>query len=145
MALANGDLRAVVAQYPIFALGVQGHALRSTGEKQGRRAADPGESASMVRAMQRRKSCEIVTTGFGIRVGGFAHGAVSRRPPVSLDTMVPRTGGYACDVGVWNLSIVQGPFSVAPSQTISLSYDSQLLHRCMPPLSLMGVGTHTRR
>jgi hypothetical protein len=70
MALANGDLRAVVAQYPIFALGVQGHALRSTGEKQGRRAADPGESASMVRAMQRRKSCEIVTTGFGIRVGG---------------------------------------------------------------------------
>jgi hypothetical protein len=145
MALANGDLRAVVAQYPIFALGVQGHALRSTGEKQGRRAADPGESASMVRAMQRRKSCEIVTTGFGIRGWEFAHGAVSRRPPVSLDTMVPRTGGYACDVGVWNLSIVQGPFSVAPSQTISLSYDSQLLHRCMPPLSLMGVGTHTRR
>jgi hypothetical protein len=41
------------------------------------------------------------------------HGAVSRRPPVSLNTMVPRTGGYPYDVGVWDLSIIQGPFSVA--------------------------------
>jgi hypothetical protein len=47
-----------------------------------------------------------------------AHGAVTRRPPISLDTMVPRTGGYAYDVGVWDLSIVQGPFSVAPCQTL---------------------------
>jgi hypothetical protein len=27
--------------------------------------------------------------------------------------MVPRTGSYAYDVGIWELSIVQGPFSVA--------------------------------
>jgi hypothetical protein len=39
---------------------------------------------------------------------------VSRRPPISLYMRVPRTGGYAYDVGVWGLSIVQGPFSVAP-------------------------------
>jgi hypothetical protein len=45
---------------------------------------------------------------------GVAHGAVSRRPPISLDMMVPRTGSYTYDVGVWDLSIIQGPFSVAP-------------------------------
>jgi hypothetical protein len=44
---------------------------------------------------------------------GVAHGAVSRRPPISLYTMVPRTGCYTYDVGVCDLSIVQGPFSVA--------------------------------
>jgi hypothetical protein len=49
---------------------------------------------------------------------GIAHAAVSRRPPISLDTMVPRTGGYAYVVGVWDLSIVPGPFSVAPRQTL---------------------------
>jgi hypothetical protein len=42
-------------------------------------------------------------------VGDIAHGAVSRRPPISLYTMVARTGGYAYDVGVWDLSVVQGP------------------------------------
>jgi hypothetical protein len=30
--------------------------------------------------------------------------------------------GYACDVGVWGLSIVQGPFSVAPCQTLALRF-----------------------
>jgi hypothetical protein len=29
------------------------------------------------------------------------------------------TGGYTYDVGVWDLSIVQGPFSVAPCQTLA--------------------------
>jgi hypothetical protein len=48
---------------------------------------------------------------------GVAHAAVSRRPPIPLDTTVTRTEGYAYDVGVWGLSIVQGPFSVAPCQT----------------------------
>jgi hypothetical protein len=42
--------------------------------------------------------------GFG---WGIAHGAVTRRPPISLYTVVPRTVGYAYDVGVWDLSIVQ--------------------------------------
>ena len=36
-----------------------------------------------------------------------------------LYTMVPRTGGYAYGVGVWDLSIIQGPFSVAPCQTLA--------------------------
>jgi hypothetical protein len=35
--------------------------------------------------------------------GQVAHAAVSRRPPISLYTMVPRTGGFAYDVGVWDL------------------------------------------
>jgi hypothetical protein len=52
----------------------------------------------------------------------IAHGAVTRRPPISLDTMVPRTEGYTYDVGVWDSSIVQGPFSVAPCQTVKLRF-----------------------
>jgi hypothetical protein len=47
--------------------------------------------------------------------------------------------GYASDVGVWDLSIVQGAFSVAPCQT--LSHDSQLLHRS-PPGTLLSEGAH---
>ena len=39
-------------------------------------------------------------------MGDFAHGAVTRRPPIPLYT--PGTGGYAVDVGVWDLSVVQG-------------------------------------
>jgi hypothetical protein len=64
-------------------------------------------------------SCEIVTVG--ISRGGSLTRAVTRRPPVSLHTMVPRTAGYAYDVGVWGSSIVQGPFSVAPCQTLSVT------------------------
>jgi hypothetical protein len=51
-----------------------------------------------------------------------AHAAVSRRTPISLDTMVPRTEGYTYDASVWDLSIVQGPFSVAPCQTLTLRF-----------------------
>jgi hypothetical protein len=54
--------------------------------------------------------------------GGCPPGRFTRHPPISLDTMVPRTGGYAYDVGVWDLSIVQGPFSVAPCQTFELRF-----------------------
>jgi hypothetical protein len=51
-----------------------------------------------------------------VRVFGWeiAHAAVSRRPPIPLDTVVALTEGYTYDVEVWDLSIVQGPFSVAP-------------------------------
>jgi hypothetical protein len=62
-----------------------------------------------------KKSLNRNGRGFG---WGIAHAAVSRRPPISLDTIVPRTGGYTYAVGVWDLSIVQGPFSVAPCQTL---------------------------
>jgi hypothetical protein len=54
----------------------------------------------------------------------IAHGAVTRRPPISLYTMVPRTGSYAYDVGVWDSSIVQGPFSVAPCPSPTLRFAS---------------------
>jgi hypothetical protein len=40
-----------------------------------------------------------------------------RDAPISLYTRVSRTEGYT--YGVWDLSIVQGPFSVAPWQTSS--------------------------
>jgi hypothetical protein len=47
----------------------------------------------------------------------IAHEAVSRRPPIPLDTIVARTEGCTYDANVWDVSIVQGPFSVAPRQT----------------------------
>jgi hypothetical protein len=62
----------------------------------------------------------IVT--LGISGGRGAHEAVTRRPPIPLYTMVPRTGGYAFGVGVWDLSIIQGPFSVAPCQILALRF-----------------------
>jgi hypothetical protein len=60
--------------------------------------------------------------GFGWEI---AHAAVSRRPPISLYTMVARTEGYTYDARVWDLFLVQGPFPVAPCQTP----DSHVLHR----------------
>jgi hypothetical protein len=42
---------------------------------------------------ERDRTIGIVFLGWGI----------ASRPPISLDTMVPRTGGYAYDVGVWDL------------------------------------------
>jgi hypothetical protein len=44
-----------------------------------------------------QKSRIVNVRDFGREI---AHGAVSRRPPISLDTMVPRAEGYAYDVGV---------------------------------------------
>jgi hypothetical protein len=62
-------------------------------------------------AMQKLR---IVTVGdFGWEI---AHAAVTRRPPISDYTMVPRTGSYTYDIGVWELSIVQRPFSIALCQ-----------------------------
>jgi hypothetical protein len=49
----------------------------------------------------------------------ITHAAVSRRPPISLDTIVARAEGYTYNAKVWDLSIVQGPFSVAPCQTLT--------------------------
>ena len=43
---------------------------------------------------------------------GDRSGAPTRRPPISLYTIIPSTGNYTYGVGVWDLSIVQGPFSV---------------------------------
>jgi hypothetical protein len=59
-------------------------------------------------------------------VGDFgweiAHEAVSRRPPISLDTIVARTEGYTYAASVWDSSLVQGLFSVAPCQTVGFAF-----------------------
>jgi hypothetical protein len=59
-------------------------------------------------------------------VGDFgweiAHAAGTRRPPISISTIVARTEGYTHAAKVWDLSIVQGPFSVAPCQTLTLRF-----------------------
>ena len=54
----------------------------------------------------------------------IAHEAASRRLPISLDTIVSRTHMYTHAANVWDLSIVQGPFSVAPCQSLT-RHDSQ--------------------
>jgi hypothetical protein len=80
---------------------VQCHASRVLREEPGttetcltRRVVVTGES--YLTAMQKLR----IVTVQGFRVGDIAHAAVSRRPPIFLHTMVPRTGGYAYDVGV---------------------------------------------
>jgi hypothetical protein len=70
-------------------------------------------------------------------VQGVSGGRSSSRgryvTPICLYAMVPRTGGYTHDVGGWDLSILQGPFSVAPCRTRPppprLSKQSQPLSR----------------
>jgi hypothetical protein len=61
----------------------------------------------------------------------IAHAAVSRRPPIPLCTVVARTHMYTYAARVWRLSIVQGPFSVAPCRTRIVTI-LQLSHRCTP-------------
>ena len=48
----------------------------------------------------------------------IAHEAVSRRPPISLYTVVARTHMFTYDARVWDLSIIRGPFSVARAKLI---------------------------
>ena len=55
-------------------------------------------------AMQKLR---IATLGFRVEI---AHAAVSRRPPISLDTIVARSESYTYAAKVWDLSIVQGHF-----------------------------------
>jgi hypothetical protein len=52
----------------------------------------------------------------------IAHPAVSRRPPISLYTSVAHTHMYTRDANVWDSSIVQAPFSVAPCQTLIVRF-----------------------
>jgi hypothetical protein len=70
--------------------------------------------------------------GFGWEV---ARAVVTRRPPISLYAMVARTGGNTYAVGVWDLSTVQGAFSVAPCQTIA-TFASLYVTPTQPFLSL---------
>jgi hypothetical protein len=65
--------------------------------------------------MQKVANRDVRDSGWEI-----AHAAVSRRLPIPLYTMVPRTGGYTYDVAVWDLSIILLPVSVAPCQTLTI-------------------------
>jgi hypothetical protein len=60
-----------------------------------------------------------IVTGFRWEI---AHEAVSRRPPISLHRIVARTHMYTYDAKVWDLSLVQRPFSVAPCQTLTFRF-----------------------
>jgi hypothetical protein len=69
-------------------------------------------------SMSRRYSDEKVRIEtFGISGGRSLTQPVSRRPPISLDMIVSRTHMYTYAAKVWDLSIVQGPVSVAQCHT----------------------------
>jgi hypothetical protein len=57
-----------------------------------------------------------------IRGGRRAHAAVSPRPPNSSNALVVRTEGSTYAAKVRFASIVRGPFSVAPCQTLSVQF-----------------------
>jgi hypothetical protein len=82
-----------------------------------------------VRATAMEKSLNRDVGDFGWEI---AHAAVSRRPPISLARIIARTEGYTYAANVWDVSIVQGPFSVAPCQTFALRFAilSSLHARC---------------
>jgi hypothetical protein len=66
-------------------------------------------------SMHRRDSDDKVANRDGRDFGWeIAHAAVSRRPPISLSSIVARTHMYTYAAKVWDLFLVQGPFSVAP-------------------------------
>jgi hypothetical protein len=54
--------------------------------------------------------------------------------------IVARTEGYTYAANVWDLSLVQGPFSVAPCQTFANSRVRHFFHRCA--LVCRGGGLH---
>jgi hypothetical protein len=65
----------------------------------------------------------------------IAHEAVSRRPPNPPYAVVARTHIYTYDATVWDLSIVQGPFSIILCQTQALRS-----HRFCIAVQRLGVG-----
>ena len=74
--------------------------------------------------------------------GDETHAAASPRPPISFYTMVPRTGGYAHDVGVWDLSIVAKEHFV-PNPRASVTIRSFCIAvRDWPSLTSLAVRRH---
>jgi hypothetical protein len=76
-----------------------------------------------------------------VRVSG-GRGAVSRRTPIPLDKIVARAHMYTYAAKVWDLSVVQGPFSVAPCQALPLrcATCAQLNRTCTPAGTLRSTG-----
>ena len=61
-----------------------------------------------------------------------AHAAVFRHARPTLDTTLPRAEGFTYAANVWDLCLVQGPFFVAPCQTLatfSRDFFAAVLHR----------------
>jgi hypothetical protein len=75
-------------------------------------------------------------------VGDIAHAAVTRSPPISLDTTVPVTGCFAYAVGVW----IRPSFKVTifcrragkPNVTIRTLFES-LFHTAMKKLRICEI------
>jgi hypothetical protein len=68
---------------------------------------------------------------------------VPRRPPIPLPLSVGRAGSYANDAKVWNLSLVQGPFSVAPCQTLNVHFATLPSLCTCTPLRLQAAWCHS--
>jgi hypothetical protein len=69
-----------------------------------------------------RSDAKVANRNVGDFGWGIAHAGVSRRLPNPLDTTVARSEGYTYAAQVRDLSIVQGPFSVALCQTLGLRF-----------------------
>jgi hypothetical protein len=104
--MATGDAGAVVGIQACAAAG----AVVTAGADCRVQVVDPRATCSDAQVANRH------VRAFGWEI---AHAAVTR-PPISLYAIVARNEGYAYDVGAWDLSIIQGPFSVAPCQTLTL-------------------------
>jgi hypothetical protein len=81
------------------------------------------------------QSCESL----GIFGWEIAHAAVSRRPPISLDTMVPVPGATRTTMGFGICPSFKGPFSVAPCHTSAIRDFFIAVYITTPRLS---VGTY---
>jgi hypothetical protein len=84
-----------------------------------------------------KKSRIVTFRGFGWEI---AHEAVTRRPPVSLDMIVPRTGSYAYDVGFGICTSFKGHSLFFFCQTkYIVEYDSQLFSSLLATLLLINT------
>jgi hypothetical protein len=57
----------------------------------------------------------------------IAHGAFRDARRFPSTRWYPCSGGYTYAAKVWDLSIIQGPFSVAPCQPLALRFRNSLL------------------
>jgi hypothetical protein len=70
----------------------------------------------------------------GRSLTGVAHGAVTRRPPISFYAMGPRTEGYTYAARVKGLSIVQGPLCRAvPNLSVTIRNVCITVCEMLPP------------
>jgi hypothetical protein len=83
--IERGLARRIVSHHQLM-LWLAGRSSRRCGERQ----AVEQHEAHPAHHLRDAKVCERDVNALGVSGGRFAHAAVSRRPPISLDTMVPR-------------------------------------------------------